>query len=413
MATKKKVTTAVAPDAAAGITAAKRHPAAYAQTGTTEGAAPASCGAEEGAHEVQAEASLCAGRGRPRAVSRGLTQEFSTSELHHANRLRALVILERFRVIRTIDVAVACFAERPFKAALTAAQRVTRSLVKEQLIRRYKTERFQTVYGLTARGAAWLEENDQEATPSIRRVSDMTNPEHRLWLQFVVLCCSARGLKAVTESELLQALNRGQRKATEIRQGLLTVDAVHGQRVVKRLLRPDALAYEQDGATWFEVDRSKRGPERDASLAGLCCAIGVTLEPGVCLRRVVVLAKSERIEKRALSVVHELAKANNGEVLTGGRRHFRSTDHPGTFEVWGAVELKGRDGRTRLVDRALGHLIVQLIPTWLPKVRLDSRNRFPISGWLDDNFLPYRRPDSAKPWSRPHRLLPVKGSPST
>ncbi len=68
----------------------------------------------------------------------------------------ALKLANRFRVVRTIDVAVGCFAERPFKAALTAAQRAMRGMVKDDLLRRYRTDRFQTVYGLSGKGADWL-----------------------------------------------------------------------------------------------------------------------------------------------------------------------------------------------------------------------------------------------------------------
>ena len=64
-----------------------------------------------------------------------------------------------------------------------------------------------TVYGITERGAAWLEERDVDAAASVRRVTDMTNPEHRLWAQFLTLCSEARGLAAMAEQELLQVLS--------------------------------------------------------------------------------------------------------------------------------------------------------------------------------------------------------------
>jgi hypothetical protein len=90
----------------------------------------------------------------PRKVARGLAATISTTKLKQAIWLRALLTANRFRVIRTIDVAVCCFSERSsFKAALTAAQRAMRGLVKADLLKRYRTDRFQTVYGLSQKGS--------------------------------------------------------------------------------------------------------------------------------------------------------------------------------------------------------------------------------------------------------------------
>ncbi len=336
---------------------------------------------------------------RSKAVDRGLTASVSTAKLRQAHRLRALQLFQRFRVIRTIDVAVACFPERPFKAALTAAQRVVRSLVKGEFVRRYKTERLQTVYGLTTRGADWLDDHGVSAPASIRRVGEMTNPEHLLWIQFITLCFAARGMEAHTESELLQVLSRPVEAKGRL-QGLLSVSHASSGRRNTRLLRPDVLAYEDDGVTWVEIDRSRRGSERDASLAALFRAIGSELTTGDVLRRVVVQARSESIEKRALAIVRKLAAANNPHLLVWGRRHFRPTGQPGTFEVWGGVDRKGADGRVATVDALLGYVVVQLLPTWLPKTRLGA-GVTRTGGWFDDGSLPYRRPSGERPWEGP------------
>ncbi len=138
---------------------------------------------------------------------RGATERMSSLALRDAIYERSLLLSDKFRVIRTIDIAAACFPERPFKAALTAAQRAVRGMVKRGLLRRYRTDGFQTVYGLTQRGFDWLPDLGHDAASSVRRVSDMTNPEHRLWAQFLVICAWARGLDAVTEAELLQRLS--------------------------------------------------------------------------------------------------------------------------------------------------------------------------------------------------------------
>ena len=90
-------------------------------------------------------------------VPRGLTAQVGTLALQDRIWSRSLLLVDRFRVIRTIDIAVHCFAERPFKAALSAAQRAVRGMVKAQLLARYRTDRFMTVYGLTQQGVQWLE----------------------------------------------------------------------------------------------------------------------------------------------------------------------------------------------------------------------------------------------------------------
>lgn len=330
------------------------------------------------------------------SVSRGLSERVATLQLRDAIWRRSLTLTNRFRVIRTIDVAASCFAERPFKAALTAAQRAMRGMVKAKLLARYRTDRFQTVYGLTARGAAWLQEVGIDAASSVRRVSDMRNPEHRLWLQFLVLACEARGIRALTESEVLRVLNERTVPGQSMVQGLLALTWTHGGKTVRQSLRPDAVAYESDGGTWFEADISKRGAGREAALAALALSVGRPLPLGVPLRRVVVYCKTERIRKRALAVVNSLGLEQNDKVLIGDRTHFRQAEE-GVFEVWRAVEEALADGRTRAVDRRMGHIIVQALPTWLPKVRIEDASAA-IDGWFADELLPYRRPKSLPEW---------------
>lgn len=344
---------------------------------------------------------------RQRAPSRGLTAQASSLQLRDVIYERSLLLADRFRVIRTIDVAALCFPERPFKAALTAAQRAVRGMVKRGLLRRYRTDRFQTVYGLTQPGVNWLGEHGHDAASSVRRVSDMTNPEHRLWAQFLVVCSWARGLRAVTESELLHDLNANAKAGTrngsgKAVQGYLTVSVHRRGASVRKHMRPDAVAYEAEGkgVVWFEVDRSKRGSDRQADLAALVGAIGNKLADGRVLRRVVVMCKTERIERDALRIVEQLAAACNQLVLTEGRRHIRRQSD-GVYEVMAAIPVKRQDGRTALIDEQVGHVIVQMLPTWLPKVRIDVTNKWSTDGWFGDNYLPYKRPANLSLWRVP------------
>ncbi len=347
---------------------------------------------------------------------RGATERMSSLALRDAIYERSLLLSDRFRVIRTIDIAAACFPDRPFKAALTAAQRAVRGLVKTDLLRRYRTDRFQTVYGLTQRGVDWLADHGHDAASSVRRVSDMTNPEHRLWAQFLVICAWARGLDAITEAELLQRLNATARPGSTknakagTTQGYVTVDVHRHGGTVRKHLRPDAVAYEErgGGVVWFEVDRSKRGSGRQADLAALVGAIGSKTADGKILRRVVVMCKTERIERDASRIVEQLAAAWNEQVLTEGRQHIRRYDD-GVYEVWTALPFKRKDGRTALLDERIGHVIVQMLPTWLPKVRIDASNRWSCDGWFNDNNLPYKRPPSTGRWEVPVSPLVPEG----
>jgi hypothetical protein len=344
----------------------------------------------------------------PRLVLRGLTDRAPTSVLRHAIRVRALGLANRLRVIRTIDVAAACFPERDYKASLTAAQRAMRALVKAGLLHRYRSDRFQTIYGLTERGAQWLREDAGiEAAASVRRVSDMTNPEHRLWAQFLVLCGEARGLHGWTEVELLKHLNQGLPDDKALSQGPLRVQvkAPKGGLEVK-VLRPDALLQERDGATWVEVDRSARGSSRAADLRALVLSIGAPLATGQALRRVVVFTRTERIHHRVVALLVQLHKDAGAAPLARGRRQLRASAE-GEYQVWETCHRDHPDGRSQLEDVLVGHVIVQVLPTWLPKVRLDGRSDVSMAGWFPENYLPYRRPTGLSAWVRP--VTPLLG----
>lgn len=336
-------------------------------------------------------------------VDRGLTRVVAPLVLRETIVLRALMAAHRFRVIRTFDLAVLCFPERPFKAALTAAQRAMRGLKKDGYLTAYRTDRQQHVYGLTQKGARWLDDHGVDGTASVRRVSEMTNPEHLLWANFIAVCSEARGLRAYTESELLRELNRN-RKGGELVQGLLEVQVPVGQRTVARKLRPDAIAYEADGATWFEIDRSKRGAEREASLAALFRKPGFTMRDGQVLKRVVVLAKSERILNRALDIARNQTAARGRQLRNRGERCLREVEE-GIFEVITLQLVADGYGRESLSEALVGYVIVQMLPLWLPKVRITADQAPNVAGWLPENYLPYRRPGSMKPWETPRSPL--------
>lgn len=350
------------------------------------------------------EHDLSAGQTSGCPVPRGLTARVGTLALQDRIWTRSLLLVDRFRVIRTIDIALHCFAERPFKAALSAAQRAVRGMVKAQLLARYRTDRFMTVYGLTQQGVQWLEDRGFEAAASVRRVTDMTNPEHRLWSQFLTLCAEARGLQAMTEQELLLTLNRDLKHDQPPLQGVLHVTTRSAGKRQHLTLRPDALAMEPDGVTWFEVDRSARGSDRAASLRALVLSMGAKTTLGQPLRRVVVFSRTRRIHQRVMATLDGLVKDSAAVGLMEGRRQLKLFE-TGCYEVHQSVEVKLRDGRSQLQDRLAGYVIVQELPIWLPRVRLDGRGDWSMRGWFDDNYLPYRRPAAMAPWPRPQSPL--------
>jgi len=333
-------------------------------------------------------------------VPRGITGVMSSWRLQEAIWLRSLTLANRFRVIRTIEIAVHCFAERPFKAALSAAQRAVRGMVKARLLARYRTDRFMTVYGLTQRGVDWLADHGVPAAASVRRVADMTNPEHRLWAQFLTLCAEARGLRARTEQEMLIELQAGAPASKANLGGFLKVKTIANGRCSVQSLRPDAACFEADGMTWFEVDRSARGSDRAASLRALVLSIGEATATGDRLRRVVVYSRTDRIKKRVLATLDGLVASSKTASLTSGRRQLKPIGED-QFEVWLSIERSADTKRSRLVDLLVGHVIVQELPVWLPRVRLDGRGGFTTEGWFGDNYLPYRRPPATPPWSMP------------
>ena len=333
----------------------------------------------------------------------------SSLTLRERIRTRILTALDRLRVLRTLDVTALCFADREFKPALVAAQRAIRGLKKDGLINPYLTDRRQTVYGLTKKGAQWLESRDILAAGSVRRVSEMTNPEHLLWSNFTVLACEARGLSAQTESELLR------RKPSE----LLTVREFGGRvnaPTREWQICPDAVADEEDGLTWFELDRSKRGPERVAKLVGLLRAVGRPFGDSH-IRRVVVLAKTQRTFQAALNAVQ------NAGMLVTARPAEENLERPGTvffhiltpasehgphvFAVYGDKQRHGHDGRTQTVTRLRGHVIVQMLPLSLARFRIDPRNRENRVEWFSNGFLPYFRPEEMQvgTWASPDTPL--------
>ena len=140
-------------------------------------------------------------------------------------------------------------------------------------------------------------------------------------------------------------------------------------------------------------------------------AVGAQTTLGQPLRRVVVFSRTHRIHQRVLATLDGLVKDSAAVGLMEGRRQLKSVD-TSCYEVHQTVEVKLLDGRSLLQDRLAGHVIVQELPIWLPRVRLDGRGDWSMRGWFDDNYLPYRRPAAMALWPRPKSplLQPHRGA---
>src|SRR3546814_19161887 len=82
-----------------------------------------------------------------------------------------------------------------------------RGMARDGLVQEYITDRHQHIYALTRAGAQWLNERTGgQAAASTRHASELTNPEHALYENFITICCEQRGLTAQPERELLEGL---------------------------------------------------------------------------------------------------------------------------------------------------------------------------------------------------------------
>lgn len=326
-------------------------------------------------------------------------------------RLRVLRVTNRFRQVRSIDVAAALFPEREFKAALSAAQRAMGRLVRDRMLTRYRSLSGQTYYGLAKRGADLLRENaadnppDGQAEPSASRACEKTNPEHSLWCAFAVACCEARGMAAFAERELQPRFAAG---IDSPRRFPLVYAGDDGRR---KGLMPDVVALEREGNSlvWFEIDRSGRGSARLDDLVGLVKKLGTYVDMGDgstrLLRRVVVWCKTLGILRRNRTHLTGKVMLKRGPVP---RVRIGNSDEPAlrhrgddVYDLLKDVEVTLPNGYVQIETRVVGQIHLQLLPTHLPGY---SYRHGKAKGWFDDGSLPYRLPGAEWPALRKRRI---------
>lgn len=315
--------------------------------------------------------------------------------LQRQNRLRALQLVNRFRQLRSLDLAAGLFPEREYKAALSAVQRITKALVARKMLRRYRSLSGQTYYALGEPGARTLRESgddsDERASASASRVCEKTNPEHDLWAAFAVLCSEARGMKAINEKELIPHLVDKQNPHK--RRKLLTIRDGRGQC---KGLMPDALAYSGNTLVWYEIDRSERGSVRLADLLALICSCGVQLSLGsdehpsvLTLTHIIVMCKTERIYRKHVAYVTGAnPKTGVPRLCVLGGQPALNQVAPGVYEVMRDVEQRHGDGRVSLQSKTVGKVHFQMLPVWLPGFSYRPGSRH--DGWFADGYLPFK-----------------------
>ena len=347
------------------------------------------------------------------SIDRGLTDKVSPKVLRERIRFVALQTIDEYRYVRTLDIAAACFAERPFPAALTAAQRAMRGMVSDGLVKEYVTDRHQHIYALTRAGAQWLNRRTGgEAAASTRHASELTNPEHALYENFIKVCCEQRGLTAQTERELLDGLKSDSHTP---RGGLLRVRTRSGST---KSLRPDVLSHDETGAVWFEIDRSSRGSQRKQDMGLLFSAIGQRLSPRpdwldedqAYLHHVVIHAYSPGIMRAAQRILRD-AHSDFTNPLESMKRDTRiaracrvvtPTNDAAVYEVWAWRKLARPTSEWGQLPTVIGYITIQLLPRWLGSYRSESKERLKASrGWFVENFLPYSRAPEQRAWRAP------------
>jgi hypothetical protein len=307
-------------------------------------------------------------------------------------------------------------------------------------------DRKQTIHAMTERGKRLLESYGFTGTASIRRAANMVNPKHMMWLNFITLACEARGLQAFTESEIMRSINQGVAQVKDMKiRGVLKVVVepttdenemvIGGARTTVSLL-PDAVALEEDGITWFEIDSSRRGPARIARLVALLQKIGkplYTLETAYslpleqsALKRISIHTTAPGYFVRLKNRLMREVRLTERNILTESDNNLRvellpiTTDRsavPGadtvnideaaeletyTFTVW-----RARDTAQGQEDACMGHVILQRLPTGLPNYKGNDEVKSNPPGWFEQNFLPYRRPVLMPPWPAPQSQFPL------
>jgi hypothetical protein len=214
--------------------------------------------------------------GNPAALEKAVFTSRETRAIGLQASLAALLLMDRLRFIRTIDLAFHLYANRTFTAALAAANNLIKRLTRNGFVSAHTTRvGGMRIYGIAQSGVNFLRDHTGHEAKAHRSLRDVKNPEHRLWANLIVIAAEARGLSAMTESEVLryerergEVVSDGRGGESVIPRKLLTV--INRREPDKRKgLTPDAMLLHGSDRIVIEIDNSKRSADRAADLRAL------------------------------------------------------------------------------------------------------------------------------------------------
>ena len=334
--------------------------------------------------------------GNPAALEKAVFTSRETRAIGLQASLAALLLMDRLRFIRTLDLAFHLYANRTLSAALAAANNLIKRLTRNGFVNAHATRvGGMRIYGIAQRGVHFLRVHTGHEGKAHRSLRHVRNPEHRLWANLIVVAAEARGLSGMTESEVLRF---------EHNAGEVVSDGRDGEHVIPRKfltvinrskpgerkgLTPDALlTYGTDQLVWVEIDASKRSSARTGELKSLVKSISTTLGGGSKLSRIVFFAKERRSYTHIIGVLMKQSQ----ERIERASTYLSPTKHEGTFDAWHHPSISEDRPGQPAQDRLCGRVQVLMLP--------DIRGKG--EGWYDQDWLPFAQFD-AQMWP------PMKG----
>ncbi len=326
--------------------------------------------------------------GNPGALQKARFESRDTRAVGLQASLSALLLMDRLRFVRTLDLAFHLYACRSFSAALAAANNLMKRLMRNGFVTAH-TSRVggMRIYGIAQRGVNFLRDHTGHEAKAHRSLKDIKNPEHRLWANLLVIAAEARRLTAMTESEVLayehkagKAVRDESGKERIIPEKLLTVPDMRDPGGRKGLT-PDAVLSYGEERIFCEIDTSKRSSQRIADLRQLASSVGSTLSDQTRLERVVVFTKERRFYTHIVGVLTRMTE----EHVERASSYLKLSADEGVFDAWYrpsvADDRPGRPAR----DFQCGRVQVQM----LPDIRGSGE------GWYDQNWLPFALHDES------------------
>ena len=324
--------------------------------------------------------------GNPAALAKAYFASRDTRAVGLQASLDALLLMDRLRFVRTLDLAFRLYANRSFSAALAAANNLIKRLTRNGLVSAHTTRAGgMRIYGIAQRGVNFLRDHTGHEAKAHRSLKDIKNPEHRLWANLIVITAEARGFSAMTECEVLtfehnagESMRDNHSAEYTIPEKLLTVTNTRDPGT-KKGLTPDFLLQRGNERIWGEIDTSKRSSQRVSDLLQLISKVGSTLSDQTHLEKVVVFTK----ERRFYTHITGLLNRKTEERIERASSYLKSSNEEGIFDIWyHPSAADDRPGRVAQ-DFVCGRAQVQMLP--------DIRGKG--EGWYDQNWLPFAQHD--------------------